>query len=66
MRTRRSFQPMLNAMPSRFVPSSVGGAAHIVLHVGTATTDDTDDPVTVGASPIIIAPVISNPTTLMS
>jgi hypothetical protein len=65
MRTRRQFQPMLDAMPSRIAPSSFGGAAHIVLHAPTAVPEDTDPPVSEGSSPIIIAPV-TPPTTLMS
>ena len=72
MRTRRHFQPILDSMPSRIAPSSVGLPAPTVsagIHsqltaalpgVGVATPfDDTSG--SGSTYPIIIAPVSPNP-----
>jgi hypothetical protein len=36
MRTRRSFQPMLDSMPSRIAPSAIGGPVLLAAPTGPA------------------------------
>ena len=41
MRTRRSFQPMLDSMPSRIAPSAIGGPALLAAPTGPAISAPT-------------------------
>jgi hypothetical protein len=62
MRTRRSFQPMLDLMPSRIAPSAMGGPALLAAPTGPAMSApiaqvigqpcDTPMPETGSSSPI--------------
>ena len=55
MFSRRSFQPTLEQMPFRIVPSAVAASATAL--VGSATTvADTEMPQTGHSSPMILAP----------
>jgi hypothetical protein len=66
MRTRRHFQPMLDAMPYRISPSAMGGVTATTTTAspsGTVVAYDTEGPAAATDSPTILAPV-TPPTTL--
>jgi hypothetical protein len=72
MRARRRFQPMLDSMPIRIAPSSIGGSTPAVVQTaGTPSsslphvlTADTMMPEKGGTAPIVLEPVTSPPSTL--
>jgi hypothetical protein len=71
MRARRRFQPMLDSMPLRIAPSSIGGSMPAVVRTAPTASltlphviaDDTLMPEKGGTAPIILEP-INPPSTL--
>jgi hypothetical protein len=70
MRARRRFQPMLDSMPLRIAPSSIGGSMPAVVQTAPTSTptlphviaNDTLMPEKGGTAPIILEPVTPPPT----
>ena len=67
MRTRRSFQPTVDFMPSRIAPSAIGLPAHTIvnsvhLHLTTAAHGvDMDSSGSGTSNPVIAGPPPSGP-----
>jgi hypothetical protein len=67
MRTRRSFQPTVDFMPSRIAPSTIGLPAHSILtgaHLHPATSShgvELDSSGSGTSNPVIAGPAPSGP-----